>query len=144
MRYLVTGGTGFIGGAVVNRLLRMDHKVVVVDNMFDPTFRTLEDQANRKLNLHTIDVRDLDKLLQIEGEFDAVFHYAGHYANTRSLAEPLENVSINMVGTMSVLEFCRQKGVKKLIYASSSGVYGAMEIVAYSENQPPDRPRRTK
>jgi len=137
MRYLVTGGTGFIGGAMVNRLLHDQHKVVVVDNMFDPTFRTLADQQNRQLQLHTIDVRDLDSLLKIDGEFDAVFHYAAHYANTRSLKEPMENVSINMLGTMAILEFCRQRSVKKLVYASSSGVYGAMEIVAYSENQPP-------
>lgn len=136
-RYLVTGGTGFLGGAMVNRLLKAGHKVVVVDNMFDPTFRMLTEQRNHQLQLHTIDVRDLDSLLALEGEFDAVFHYAAHYANTRSLAEPMLNVGINMLGTMAILEFCRQKAVKKLVYASSSGVYGAMDIVAYSENQPP-------
>ena len=137
MRALVTGGTGFIGGAIVNHLLKEGHDVVVVDNMFDPTFRTMVEQKNRRLELHTLDVRDLSALLKIADGIDVVFHFAAHYANERSLAQPLTNVSINMVGTMSVLEFCRRRGIKKLVYASSSGVYGAMEIVAYAESTSP-------
>jgi nucleoside-diphosphate-sugar epimerase len=137
MKALVTGGMGFIGGAVVNKLLRDGNRVVVVDNMFDPVFRTMADQRNRKLTLHTLDCRNLDGLLKLDDDIDVVFHFAAHYANERSLQEPLASVSINMLGTMAVLEFCRIRGVKRLVYASSSGVYGSMDIVAYSENQPP-------
>src|SRR5262249_35973638 len=70
-------------------------------------------------------------------EYEVVFHYAAHYANERSLREPIQNVSTNMIGTQAALQFCRQRGVRTIVYASSSGVYGCADGGAYAENSPP-------
>lgn len=135
MKCLVTGGAGFLGSAMVRKLLKDGHDVVVVDNMFDPTFRVQGGDVYGLLEFFTEDVVALNRL--DIGNIDCVFHFAAHYANERSLAEPMKCVMTNMLGTMAVLKFCRARDVKVLMYASSSGVYGAMDIVAYAENQPP-------
>jgi UDP-glucose 4-epimerase len=137
MRYLVTGGMGFLGWAVANDLLKKGHEVVIVDNMFDPAFRTVGVHGNHGLAFHAKDCRELANPSDLDGEYEALYHFAGHYANVRSLNEPMENVAINMGGTMAALEFCKRNEIKKMMYASSSGVYGAMEVVAYAESSAP-------
>jgi len=137
MKALVTGGLGFIGGAVARHLLREGYDVWLLDNMYDPTMTIQSGMPNSMVNLHTIDVADLSGLKELSGDIDTVFHFAGHYANVRSLEEPMESIKTNMLGTMAILEFCREREIKKLMYASSSGVYGAKEVVAYSESSPP-------
>lgn len=134
-KMLVTGGTGFIGGALVQRLLTDGHEVVVVDNMFDVTSRIMKVGNLGCFEMRSMDIRDMAGL-RID-DIDTVFHCAAHYANERSLEEPLLAVDVNMVGTMAVLMFCLANGVKNLVYASSSGVYGGRDIVAYSESMQP-------
>lgn len=134
MRALVTGGAGFIGGALVERLVADGHSVTVFDDFSCGTMRWKGDKIGcvSVLNKDIEEIRDL----KIEN-VDWVFHFAGHFANIKSLEQPMENVRVNMLGTMAVLQFCLLNNVKKLMYASSSGVYGAMDIVAYAENMSP-------
>jgi len=132
MRAVITGGTGFIGNAIVKRLLRDGWDVVVIDNMYDPVFRLINDGFEGTYRLINIDIVDMDNL-QIDG-VDVVFHFAAHYANVRSLEEPMLNVKTNMLGTMAVLEFCRKNNVKTLMYASSSGVYGDSDQLPFTED----------
>jgi len=132
MRAVVTGGTGFIGNAIVKRLLCDGWDVIIIDNLYDPVCRSIADGFNGTYRLINMDVVDIEGL-QMDG-IDIVFHFAAHYANVRSLEEPMLNVKTNMVGTMAVLEFCRKNNVKTLMYASSSGVYGNSEQLPFTEN----------
>lgn len=136
-RALVTGGMGFIGGALVRKLVQDGYRVVVMDNMLDKNLRLLDIGFNGRCSFVASDCRIPANWDELEGEFDVVFHYAAHYANTRSLEEPMTNVGINMLGTMAALKFCRDRKVPNMVYASSSGVYGSVDGAAYAENNPP-------
>lgn len=136
-RAVVTGGMGFIGGALVRRLVQEGYDVTVMDIMLDQNLRMLDTGFSGRCAFVASDCRLEQSWDSLEGEFDVVFHYAAHYANVRSLEEPMENVSINMLGTMAALRFCRARKVPNMVYASSSGVYGSVDGAAYAENNPP-------
>ena len=131
MKALVTGGAGFIGNAIVKQLLRAGWKVVVIDSLFDSTCRCIDDGFEGTYQFISMDVADMADI-EIH-DIDVVYHFAAHYANVRSLKEPLLNVKTNMIGTMAVLEFCRKNKVTTLMYASTSGVYGGSERLPFSE-----------
>jgi len=131
MRALVTGGAGFIGSALANQLLKQGHEVIILDDL----------SGGRPITSASVPVlvKDIVEIRRFEpqSKIDWVFHFAAHFANTKSLADPMENVRVNMLGTMAVLDFCVRNDIKRLMYASSSGVYGAKEGVAYAEDMPP-------
>jgi len=135
MKALVTGGLGFIGGALVSRLLDEGWEVLVVDSMEDNVIRM---PKRGKSYVFEILPGDISQLASTRiPKVDVVFHFAAHYANEKSLAEPIKSIETNVLGTMAVLEFCKQNSVERLVYASSSGVYGGMDVVAYSEDAKP-------
>ena len=135
MKALVTGGLGFIGGALVSRLLDEGWEVLVVDSMEDNVIR-----MPKRAKSYVFEILPGD-ILQLENtripKVDAVFHFAAHYANEKSLVEPVKSIETNVLGTMAVLNFCRLNDVPRFIYASSSGIYGGMDVVAYSEDAKP-------
>lgn len=134
MKAVVTGGMGFIGNALTTRLMRDGWEVIVIDTMADPYVR-LTNTGYGKFRLIKEDICFMEDW-EAEG-VDAVFHFAAHFANVKSLDEPMENVRVNMLGTMAVLEFCRKNKVKSLVYASSSGVYGGVDSFLYTEDMTP-------
>lgn len=146
--YVVTGGAGFIGSHLVERLLADGHRVVALDN-FDPFYdpaskeRNLEGPlAHRAFRLERGDIRDpeaLDRALD-GAAADAVIHLAAKAGVRPSLAGPEGYVSVNLDGTMRVLEACRRHGVGTLLFGSSSSVYGNNPKVPFSEDDPVDRP----
>lgn len=122
LTYLVTGGLGFIGGALAKRLSNDGGRVIILDNLEGRSVRGLPTTYGYEVEVYPFDLSEIGRLDHLE--IDWVAHFAAHYANERSLAEPIKSVTDNMVGTMHVLDFMRRKEIKKLIYASSSGVYG--------------------
>jgi len=135
MKALVTGGLGFIGSALVSRLQHEGWEVLVVDTMEDSVIRM---QSRADSSIVEILPGDISRLANTHiPKIDVVFHFAAHYANERSLAEPLKSIETNVLGTIAVLNFCRYNAVPRLVYASSSGVYGGMDVVAYSEDAKP-------
>ena len=146
-RYLVTGGAGFIGSHVVDRLLAAGSSVVVLDNfhdLYDPQLKRrnvaphLEHEAYR---LVTGDLRRPEDLREaFKGGVDKVIHLAALAGVRRSLQEPATYVDINVRGTVNVLEAARDAGVGDVAFASSSSVYGRNTKVPFHEDDRVDQP----
>jgi len=147
---LVTGGAGFIGSHLVERLLGRGDKVVVLDNFdtfYDPRIkrrnlaRPLQTHPDR-LSLIEEDIRDPQGLDRAFGSHrpDAVVHLAARAGVRPSIEDPLLYDDVNVRGTGLLLEACRRHGVKKLVFGSSSSVYGNSMEVPFSEAARIDRP----
>jgi len=134
MNILVTGGAGFIGSHVVDHLIARGHKVAVVDNLATGRAAVVNPDAN----LHVIDIRDpeLGRLLaSIRPE--VVAHLAAQVSVARSVADPMADASINVLGTVALLEQCRQAQVRRVVYISTGGAaYGDTDVIPTPETHP--------
>jgi UDP-glucuronate 4-epimerase len=145
MNFLVTGGAGFIGSHVCERLLERGHSVWAYDDLnpfYDPALkrqniRDLQALA-RPFEFVQGDIMDAEALRELfaETKFDQVIHLAARAGVRPSLEEPALYQRVNVEGTVNVLEAARKSGVKKLIIASSSSVYGVNSKVPFSESDP--------
>src|SRR5216684_6813225 len=145
MNFLVTGGAGFIGSHVCERLLQMGHAVWALDDLnpfYDPALKERNLSALRALNRRFTFVRgdvthrqSLDDLLG-GVRFDQVIHLAARAGVRPSLADPALYQRVNVEGTVKLLEAARFAGVKKITIASSSSVYGINSKVPFSEDDP--------
>jgi UDP-glucose 4-epimerase len=135
MKSLVTGGAGFIGSNLVDRLLDLGHEVVVIDNEYSDA----HDQFywNDKAQNYKYDIRDYEKTRPLYDEVDYVFHIAAEARIQPAIENPIEAVSINSVGTVTVLQCAREAGVRRVIYSSTSSGYG-MNQTPNVETQPDD------
>jgi UDP-glucose 4-epimerase len=134
VRVLVTGGAGFIGSHVVDRLLADGHAVDVVDNL--TTGR--RDRVQSAARLHVCDLRDarLDAVFAAARP-EVVVHLAAQAAVPRSVADPLFDASVNVLGTIALLEAGRRAGVRRVLYTSSGGAgYGDTDILPTPEDHP--------
>src|SRR5215471_6044990 len=144
-RFLVTGGAGFIGSHLVDRLLAEDPaRVVVVDNFdefYDPQIKRLNisDHVKRQAyRLVMADIRDYGALKRIfaEHHFDAIIHLAAKAGVRPSVSEPRVYTEVNVNGTMNLLELAERNGVRKFVFGSSSSVYGPAAIPPFREDAP--------
>ncbi len=125
MKILVTGGAGFIGSHVVDRLLADGHRVAIVDNLSSGRRANVSPAAT----LHVGDIRSpqLGSIVAAERP-DAVVHTAAQAAVARSVADPAFDAGVNVVGTANVLEAARRAGVRRIVYTSTGGAaYGYLE-----------------
>ncbi len=145
MNFLVTGGAGFIGSHVCERLLQMGHAVWAFDDLNDfyaPAIkrRNLDElqQPDQPFTFVAGDITDRDSLeaLFARVRFDQIIHLAARAGVRPSLAEPALYQRVNVEGTVNVLEAARRHGVKKITIASSSSVYGVNATVPFSEADP--------
>lgn len=120
---LVTGGAGFIGSAIVRALVKRGDRVRVLDNLSTGRRQNLTDVA-ADLELIEGDIREEGLLDRVMKGTELVFHEAAIASVPRSLAEPLENHSVNATGTLQVLGAAQRAGVRRLVYAASSSAYG--------------------
>lgn len=134
--YLVTGGAGFIGSHMVDTLLDAGHNVRVVDNFLTGKRANLAHVADR-IDLREISITDLDKLADAMQGVDYVFHLAALASVPRSVDDPLASNDNNVTGTLNVLITARDAGVKRVVYAGSSSVYGGVTDGAASEDLSP-------
>src|SRR6266702_4475463 len=150
MNFLVTGGAGFIGSHVCERLLQMGHAVWALDDLnsfYDPALKERNLNALHALNRRFTFVRgdvthrqSLDELLS-SVRFDQVIHLAARAGVRPSLEEPALYQRVNVEGTVNLLEAARLHGVRKLILASSSSVYGVnSKVPFFTVYGPPQRP----
>ena len=145
---LVTGGAGFIGSHLVDKLLAAGHRVTVMDNFndfYDPAIKRanivphLESKDYRLVEGDTRD-RELVNRCYAEGGFDEVIHLAAMAGVRPSLEKPVLYQEVNLIGTMNLLEAAREHAIKKFLFASSSSVYGNNDKVPFSETDPVDHP----
>ena len=145
-KYLVTGGAGFIGSHLCEKLLDTGHRVVVLDD-----FNGYYDQTLKWKNIATIherldelvegDIRDEETVKQTfsNHNFDGVFHLAARAGVRPSIRNPHLYFKTNVDGTLNLLESCREHGVRDFIFASSSSIYGVQKKVPFSETDPVER-----
>jgi nucleoside-diphosphate-sugar epimerase len=131
--YLVTGGAGFIGTNIVKRLLSDGHTVRVIDNYVGGK---KEERFQDGAEYIEGDIRDFDTMLRAATGVDGIFHQAAVPRVPYSVEHPMETNDNNLDGTLTVLEAARKAGVKRVIFATSSSVFGSDEAVALREDMP--------
>ena len=135
MRSLVTGGAGFIGSNLVDGLLSLGHEVVVIDNEYSDAHDHF--YWNHNTRNYKFDIRDYENTRPLYDGIDYVFHIAAEARIQPAILNPVGAISINSVGTCTVLQCAREAGVKKLMYSSTSAGYG-MNPQPNVETQPDD------
>lgn len=134
--YLVTGGAGFIGSHIVERLVREGQQVRVLDDLSSGRESNLEAFRN-EVEFIKGDIRDASLVSHSMKGVDIVFHEAALGSVPRSVADPLTTHEVNMTGTLNVLLGAREAGVKRVVYASSSSVYGETPMLPKREEMTP-------
>jgi UDP-glucose 4-epimerase len=129
MRALVTGGAGFIGSTLVDRLLAEGHEVDVVDDLSTGSSANLDAAraaGGGRLSVHQLDIRSPDVVDHVaRQEPEVIFHLAAQAAVPVSVTRPVYDAEVNVVGTVHVLEGARAAGTRKVVYAASGGtLYG--------------------
>jgi UDP-glucose 4-epimerase len=135
MKYLVTGGAGFIGSNIVDSLVKLGHEVVVIDNESSEShdhFFWNENAKNYKL-----DICDYESTRNLYNGVDYVFHVAAEARIQRTIKNPIRSVKTNVVGTTTVLQCSKEANVKRVVYSSTSSAYGRNKI-PNEETQPDD------
>ena len=135
--WLITGGAGFIGSHLAKELVRQGQTVRVLDNFSSGRAENLASLED-KIQLFTGDIRDKQILRQAMAGADYVLHHAALVSVAESMEKPLETMDINVQGTANVLEEARQAQVKRVVFASSSAVYGNGKDLPYKETSPVD------
>jgi UDP-glucuronate 4-epimerase len=141
MRILITGGAGFIGSHLVERLLADGHEVAILDDFndfYDPQIKHANIAAfKHDVAVHQIDLRDnaAVRTLFHRQKFDAIAHLAARAGVRPSIAAPQLYYDTNVDGTLHLLDAARLAGVERFVFASSSSVYGVSKTVPFSEDQ---------
>ena len=146
--YLVTGGAGFIGSTLVEKLLNEQNNIVIIDNFCDfynPKIKEnniKELSKNQKCKLYRNDIRDKKALKKIfdENNIDIVVHLAAMAGVRFSIENPILYQEVNCIGTQNILEEMKLHNIKNLVMASSSSVYGNCKLLPFSENMNVDYP----
>jgi len=148
MHILITGGAGFIGSHLAEKLLQEGNQISAIDN-FDPFYsRTIKESniagclGKPGYTLYENDIRDASALRDIfsKVKVDFVVHLAAKAGVRPSLENPKEYYDVNLNGTLALLEVMRENNVKKMVFASSSSVYGNSEQIPFSESDNVDHP----
>jgi len=124
-RVLVTGGAGFIGSNIVDRLISEGFEVTVLDNLYTGGLKNIHHhQKKREFHFLKGDIRDLDLIKEAVKDVDVVFHEAALVSPTDSLEKPILTNDVNVTGTLNLLKVSSDLDVKRFVFASSAAVYG--------------------
>lgn len=140
MRILVTGGAGFIGSHLTDRLLAEGHDVEVVDDLSSGSLINLADArrgGNRKFSFHRLDIKSHGVTdLIVKSKPDVVMHLGAQTDVTTSIAKPAADAETNILGSINVLEGCVKAKVSKVIFACTAGIYGEPQSLPLREGHP--------
>ncbi len=133
MKYLVTGGAGFVGSHLIQRIIAKDHEVVCLDDFSTGKRENLTEFGN-KILIKEGDIRESLFVKDSLDNVDYVFHLAAQISVNRSTREPMFDASVNIEGIINLLEAIRQSSVKRIIYVSTGGaIYGEPSIIPATE-----------
>ncbi len=134
MKALITGGAGFIGSHLAERLLKDGHEVAVIDNLSTGTLKNIEGlKSNPKFNFVEGDIRNSRLMERLSAQCDVVFHLAAAVGVKLIVEKPVHTIETNIGGTETVLDVANKFG-KKILIASSSEIYGKSEAVPFRED----------
>jgi len=137
-RVLLTGGAGFIGSHILDRLLAEGAEVTVLDNLSSGYLANISShRGDSRVHLVVGDIRNVELLRRLVGGVDAVIHLAAIVSVPRSFEEPTLTNEVNATGTLNLLNACIEGGVKRFMYASSSAVYGSSRALPKVEDMKP-------
>lgn len=136
-KVLVTGGAGFIGSHIVERLLDSGLSTLVLDSLEKGRFKNIAHHVGKK-SFHFVkgDIRDFNVIKEVLKEVDGVVHLAALTSPAESFEKPSLYNEVNITGTMNLLNACLDSGVKRFVYASSAALYGHAECLPIKENSP--------
>lgn len=135
MKVLVTGGAGFIGSHLVDRLIKEGHEVSIIDNLSSGKEINLNPQAK----FYKLDILSpsLQKVFSPEKRFDYIFHLAAQIDVRKSVEKPVFDAEVNVLGSLNLLSLCLKKKPEKFIYASTGGaIYGEPDYLPADEKHP--------
>jgi nucleoside-diphosphate-sugar epimerase len=135
MKFLVTGGAGFIGSNIVETLLQRSHFVRVIDNFSTGKRENLQDFIS-DIDLIEGDITNIDDVKKALKDIDIVLHEAALPSVPRSIQNPINSNEVNITGTLNLLNSCRDSHVKRFVFASSSSVYGNSPTLPKHEDMP--------
>jgi nucleoside-diphosphate-sugar epimerase len=136
LRYLVTGGAGFIGSNIVDELVRRSHEVIVLDDLSAGKEENLA-SVRSKIDLRVESVTNLAAVQSASKGADYVIHLAARTSVPRSVKDPLDTNSVNIDGTLNVLLAARDAKVRRYVFAASSAAYGEADTLPKTENMTP-------
>ena len=121
MKFLVTGGAGFIGSHLVDKLITYGNEVVIIDNLLSG----FEKNVNKKAIFYKYDIRNLDKITEVfeNHKFDGVFHLAAIARTPWCIDDPIMAYETNVMGSLNILECCRKFNIKRVVMESSNVIY---------------------
>ena len=134
-KIIITGGAGFIGSHVCDKLLLDNHKLAIIDNLSSGTIDNLSQSAGIKLYKLDTEKDDLSTIFEVENP-DYVIHLAAQTSVNYSLQNPCYDANVNIISSIKLLELCKNYGVKRLIAASTAAVYGTPEYTPIDEKHP--------
>lgn len=140
MRAVVTGGAGFIGSNIAEALEGRGDEVIVLDDLSSGYANNLRSPS--AVELVEGSVLDRDLVYETLRDAEVVYHHAASVGNKRSIDDPWRDAMTNVIGTVNVLEGCRERGVRKIVYASSAGIFGELKELPITESHrvEPDSP----
>lgn len=136
MKSLVTGGAGFIGSHIVDKLIELGHEVIVIDNESSTCHHQF--YYNNQATYHKLSIIDYNQTRPLYEEVDYVFHCAAEARIQNAMNIPLQTVTTNIVGTATVLQCAKEAGVKKVMYSSTSSAYGLKNSPPLNETMTED------
>ena len=147
MKFVVTGAAGFIGSTLVEKLLSLGHEVTGIDNFDDFYSKEIKQSnlakslMNKRFTFQEIDILDLEKLrLLFPEEYDLTIHLAARAGVRPSLENPLLYQQVNVGGTQNIITISTEKKIRKIVFASSSSVYGTNDNLPWREDDLDLRP----
>ena len=127
MKIIVTGGAGFVGSHLTELLVSKKHFPIIIDNLNSGLYSNIEKfEKSKKAKFIKCDIRNMKKVMELP-KVDAVMHLAAIASVVESISNPIFVNDVNINGTLNILEFCRKKKIKKLVFTSSAAIYGDYE-----------------